>query len=145
MDVQSIIRALLFICLLLMALLASSSCSMTKEVVAYSKPVIVSNTHSLNKKIILPNPPVCAGNQSYLEVKWYSLVSENGNVVPDLYVVKSVDMHSLSYNIQELKACVKQYRSYVDTVEEIVDKYNNSTESSKESSKENNNESSDIQ
>lgn len=124
-DISKLLSAIAIIAIIILLSIILGGCAATsKEHVVYNKPVVVSNTHTVQKKLILPKAPICNVDDALLDVTWYRLVTTDNNTHEDLYIAKLADVHSLSYNISELRSCLKRYLEYINTINNVVNKYN---------------------
>lgn len=123
MEISKLLQVL-GIMILFIVLLLLSGCANKAVVTTTSKPIVINNTHNVEKKLILPSKPVCNIEDNLLDVNWYYFQDNTGKLVTTLYVIKEIDLRSLSYNINELKNCISMYNKYIKVIEDIVDKYN---------------------
>lgn len=124
-DINKLLSAIATTAIIILLSIILGGCAATsKEHVVYNKPIIVSNTHTIQKKLILPKAPICTVDDALLDVTWYRLVTTDNNTYEDLYIAKLADVHALSYNISELRSCLKRYLEYINTVNKVVNKYN---------------------
>lgn len=124
-DISKLLSAIAIITIIILLSIILGGCAATsKEHIVYSKPIVVSNTHTIQKKLILPKAPICTLDDTLLDVTWYKLVTTDNNTYEDLYIAKLADVHSLSYNISELRSCLKRYLEYINTINKVVNKYN---------------------
>lgn len=124
-DISKLLSTITIIAIIILLSIILGGCAATtKEHVVYNKPIVVSNTHTIQKKLILPKAPICTIDDTLLDVTWYRLVTTDNNTHEDLYIAKLTDVHALSYNIGELRSCLKRYLEYISTINKVVNKYN---------------------
>lgn len=112
-------------------LLLISGCGTTVRYVNSTEPIVITNDHIIQEKVVLPNKPVCSINENNLiKIKWYQLTNSDGSTVPSIYIIKQQDMDGLTYNINNLLTCISIYETYADTVNAIIDTYNKEIDNS---------------
>lgn len=124
-DISKLLSAIaIAVVIILLSIILGGCAATSKEHVVYNKPIVVSNTHTVQKKLILPKAPICTVDDALLDVTWYRLVTTDNNTHEDLYIAKLADIHSLSYNISELRSCLRRYLEYINTINKLVNKHN---------------------